>query len=162
MTSGWFGGTPMAYGKFHYMNISFIMNSYSAIIHRYCSHYHVNQMYIYTYIYTPYIPILIWFLIYQKSYLWVHRVCMYLCWCTYPIYQKLSEFTHDMIAGGNNISSIRLRFALWRRCAAYMLMMKRYLDSEDALGEPEMAARDNKILKLIGGLEHEFSWLIYG
>ena len=41
----------MAYGKFHYMNISFIMNSYSAIIHRYCSHYHVNQMYIYIYIY---------------------------------------------------------------------------------------------------------------
>ena len=139
----------MAYGKLHYMNISFIMNSYSAIIHRYCSHYHVNQMYIY--IHTPYIPMLIWFLIYQKSYLWVHRVCIFMLMYI-PYIQEIIEFTDDMIAGGSNISSIRLRFALWRRCAAYMLMMKRYLDSEDALGEPEMAARDNKILKLIGGL----------
>ncbi|CAL1132087.1 unnamed protein product [Cladocopium goreaui] len=36
--------------------------------------------------------------------------------------------------------SLNIAGPLANTCAAYMLMMKRYLDSEDALGEPEMAA----------------------
>ena len=66
----------MAYGKLHYMDISFIMNSYSAIIHRYCSHYHVNQMYIY--IYTLYTHVIMVSNI-PEIISMVHRVCIYLC-----------------------------------------------------------------------------------